>query len=126
MVRKGGLVNIVKCKIVLIMLSMTGFTQDINISGKVTDAGMTVLPSAFVKLEKNGNYASTDMDGLFTLTGAVNSSNTNNKFPGFDLTVRKYRDFFILDLHERGEIEVITYTLHGRAINTFKQTLDCG
>ncbi len=99
---------------------------EVNISGKVTDAsGISPLAGAVVKLEKAGLTATTGSDGAFSLTG-VSIHSTINQLQDNKISVSTGNGVLYLHLQERGPVEVVTYTLQGKAVSKVQKVMDIG
>jgi uncharacterized protein (TIGR02145 family) len=102
------------------------FSLDITISGKVTDTGTTPLPNAAVKLEKYGLTATSDINGNFTLTGTVGINSNLKQLQPHNLSATIHNGIVCLTVHEKTSVEIITYTVQGKAVSFVQKIVDAG
>jgi len=116
-----------KVFIVAIVLVFAVFSQQINISGKVTDtSGVTPVAGAVVKLEKHGFADTTTADGSFALTGAVSIGQSINQLQPNALSANMRNGMVSLYVPERGAVTITTYTIQGKAVSKLQKMLDKG
>ena len=95
-------------------------SQNITISGKVTDgSGGTPLEGAVVKLEKYGLTSTTNTDGDFTLSGSVGIHTSKNYIQHNIISARKGHSALHVTLRKRSAVEIDAFTLQGK--NVFKK-----
>jgi len=110
---------------VLIFIS-TSFSLDITISGKVTDTGTTPLPGAAVKLEKYSLTATSDINGNFTLSDAVDIKPNFKQIQPKKLSATIHNGIACLTVLEKTDIEIITYTVQGKVVSAVQEIVDAG
>jgi uncharacterized protein (TIGR02145 family) len=99
--------------------------QSVNISGKVTDTGGTPLPGAVVRLEKGGQTATTGADGNFTLAN-VSVHGQNNQLLSHKLSAAIHNGILCVNVQEKSDVEITTFSLQGKAISTVQKTMEAG
>jgi len=117
-----------KVFIVAMVLVFAVFSQQINISGKVTDtSGVTPVAGAVVKLEKYGFVDTTIADGSFALAGLATGigSNSHQLQPNA-LSATMRNGVLSLYVPERGAVTITTYTIQGKAVSKIAKVLDVG
>ncbi len=102
-----------------------GAARSANISGKVTNTSDAAISGALVKLEDGGQTATTGVDGSFTLA-TVGIHDQINQSPPYKLSVTINHGLLCVNLAEKSPIEIITYTIRGKAISAIKKTMDAG
>ncbi len=111
----------------VISVCIAQISQEINISGTVMDKGGTSIPGAFVMLETAGLADTTGSDGSFLLTG-----NPVGIDRGINLSFESKQSAWInngllhINVQEKSEVDIIAYTLQGKAIFSVKKTMDAG
>ena len=87
----------------VLLTAFAVFSQQITISGKVTDtSGVTPIAGAVVKLEKYGFADTTTVDGSFTLTGAVGIGQSIHQLQPNALSANMRNGMLSLYVPERG------------------------
>jgi len=111
----------------VLLTAFAVFSQQINISGKVTDtSGVTPISGAVVKLEKHGYVDTTKADGSFTLTGAVSIGSNSHQLQPNALSASMRNGMLSLYVPERGAVSITTYTIQGKAVSKIEKVLDVG
>ncbi len=118
--------NIIKSLLVLSMAISVCIAQGVNISGIVTDTGGTAIAGAAVQLEKGGLPTTTGADGRFTITGTIGIIGQINQPSPNIYIVKIVNSLLYIIILERSEVEIITFTLHGKIISSINRTMDIG
>ncbi len=118
--------SILMAVLTLFVIVSMSFSQNITISGKVTDTGTTALSGAVVKLEKYGLTATTGADGSFSLTSTSGINSGINQLKQHRVLASTGNGVIYLQLQERGQVEIITYTLQGKAVSKVQKAMDIG
>ena len=119
--------SIRKGMLALVVVVSVCFSAEINISGKVTDAtGLTPIPGAIVKLEQEGLTATSGADGSFSLTSTVGINSGINQLQPHKVLASISNGVIHLQLQEKCQVEIITHTLHGKAVSRVKKVMDMG
>lgn len=118
--------NIIRKLLIVIAVVSVTSAQTINIGGKVTDTGSAPLPGAYVKLEKLGLSATSQQDGGFRLTGSVNTKDQTNQHLSHTVSAKIRNGLLSVNLLERSAVEIILYTVQGKAVSTIQKTMDPG
>lgn len=118
--------NIIKSLLAISMAISVCIAQNVNISGIVTDTGVTAIVGAAVQLEKLGFPTTTGADGSFTITGTVGINDQINQSIPHKLSVKIKNGFLYINVAEKSAAEIVTYTLHGRIISSIEKTFDIG
>jgi hypothetical protein len=117
--------TVMKSMFTILLAAIICFSQ-INISGKVTDtSGVTPLSGAFVNLEKLGLTFTTGADGNFWFTATGVLSN-NNHSQSRKLTANTGNGLLYIHLQERSLVEIINYTISGKAVSRVQQVMETG
>jgi uncharacterized protein (TIGR02145 family) len=98
-----------------------------NISGTVTDTGITPISGAVVQLEKGGQTDTTGSDGHFTIitTPTNNIPSDCTSLPN-GLSARISGNKLTAMTSERTDLEVVTFDLGGKSVSTMRRTLGAG
>ncbi len=99
---------------------------EVNISGTVSDTGSSPIAGATVKLEKIKLTTTTGVDGSFTLSGATAINDQINDSKPHTLSATINNGFIRINITEKSEVSINTYTLQGKALSSIKKTLDAG
>ncbi len=114
-----------------IVLLITGiffvcFSQDINISGTVTDSGGAGIEGAVVQLEKLGFKDTTGANGNFTITGDIVIIGQLNQPFTDRISANIQNNSLSINLEENSDLEIITYNLQGKEISLIRKRLNPG
>jgi len=117
-----------KVILLLLLTALAVFSQQITISGKVTDTtGVAPITGAVVKLEKYGFADTTTADGSFVLTGLVSSIDQSiHQLQPNALSANMRNGMLSLYVPERGAVSITTYTIQGKAVSKIEKVLDKG
>lgn len=115
--------NITKSLMLGIVAASLSISQTINISGTVKNQSGTGITGAAVKLEKGGQTATTGSGGSFTLTttGIISSQTVLPK-----LLSGIYHGQLHICVADKTPLEIITYTLQGKAISRIQKSVAAG
>jgi uncharacterized protein (TIGR02145 family) len=97
-----------------------------KISGTVTDTGTTPISGAVVQLEKDGQTATTGVDGRFTLVVSNAVLPGNGKLFPNGLSARISGNMLNVTISELAAVEVAAFDLNGNTLSTVRKTLDAG
>ncbi len=108
------------------MTASVCISQNVTISGIVTDTGGTAIEGAAVQLEKAGLPTTTGADGSFTITGTVGIiGQMNQPLPHMHI-VKIDNGVLCINIREKSTVEITTYTLQGKVISALQKTMDAG
>jgi uncharacterized protein (TIGR02145 family) len=125
--RKETYMHNIKVIFAFFIAVSVSMAQSVNISGKVTDSSGTAISRAFVKLEAGGQVDTTEVDGSFALTGnSVNNKSQIDMFQQHQLSATINNGLLHLNVTEKSVVQIVTYTLQGKAISTVQQLMDAG
>ena len=109
--------NIIKALLIVASTGSIGISQDINISGTVSDTGGIAITGAVVMLEKHGYEDTTETDGSFSLIGVVDiNDQIGQPFPHTLATTIK-NGLLYINIEEKSRVDITIYTLQGRVIS---------
>ena len=101
-------------------------SQNVTISGIVTDTGGTPIEGAAVQLEKAGLPTTTGADGSFTITGTIGIiGHINQPLPHMHI-VKINNGVLCINVAVKSTVEITTYTLQGKVISAIQKTMDAG
>ena len=101
--------------------------QSINISGRVTNTSGAAIAGALVELENEALTATTGADGLFSLTrGTPIISGGNNQSLPHLLEATIHNGLLSINVLEKTDVTITTFSLHGKALSTVRQLFDAG
>jgi uncharacterized protein (TIGR02145 family) len=111
-----------------LIVDLIGFSVCMaNISGKVMDSGGVGIPGAIVKLEKGGQFDTTESNGDFLLTiGAAGISNQVNQALPDRLFATIRNGLLSVNIAERSAVEIIVFDLNGKVISNMSRSMDAG
>lgn len=100
---------------------------NVTISGTVTDTGSVPISGASVRLEQGGLPTSSGADGSFRITGTIGifKSQFNRPLLG-KINAFLHNGYLNLNLREKLNIEITTYTIQGKALSSIHKTMEAG
>ncbi len=115
-----------KCVLIILLSLCIGFTQSMAISGKVIESGGAGIEGAFVKLEGAGIIDTTDVDGKFTLSNVVSIHDRRHQSVPQNLSAKMRNGILFVEVAQRSELAINTFTLRGKALSSIKKTMNAG
>ena len=120
--------DILNSKIIILffisIITQISAQEDINISGKVTDASGKALSEATVKLEKADLSTKTDNNGMFSIVSkGLNNIFHSNSVLSKKLAVSLNHGYLSVYVPEQSDIIVTSYSLHGRVLAEVRKNL---
>lgn len=118
--------NVLKTILLIGLFITVCFSQNINISGIVTDSAGVALEGAVVMLEKHGYSDTTGVNGTFNLTGTVGIATHHNQSFSNHFSAYIKNNTLIINIKEKSDLEIFTFNIQGKVIFSAKKSVNSG